>query len=80
MYLTKLPCIFYRNREGTRVILLSVLPGLCVRQLHLAQAVRKTILLRFLRHPLQGGEEQVQGGQEGQNPSPKVSRLMSLES
>ena len=30
------------------------------------------VLLRVLRNPLQGGKEQVQGGQEGPLPSPQV--------
>jgi hypothetical protein len=33
------------------------------------------VLLRLLRHSLEGGEEQVQGGQEGPHPSPQVMLL-----
>jgi hypothetical protein len=33
------------------------------------------VLLRLLRHSLEGGEEQVQGGQEGPHPSPQVILL-----
>ena len=37
-----------------------------------AQAVRQAGLLCQLRHPLQGGQEQIQRGQEGQNSSSQV--------
>jgi hypothetical protein len=36
------------------------------------------VLLRLLRHSLEGGEEQVQGGQEGPHPSPQVILLLPL--
>jgi hypothetical protein len=48
-----------RSRQGH-------LRGLRLRELPAPQAVRQAVLLRLVRHPLEGGQEQVQRGSEGQ--------------
>ena len=48
-----------RSRQGH-------LRGVGLLQLPTPQVVRQTLLLRLVRYPLQGRQEQVQGGPQGQ--------------